>query len=457
MSLVTDSSVNSSSSDDFASFLDAALSDSEESSPEGEAEEEDDGDDDDIENKRVKRCKVEDSVTAEESSESTLQISVKEKIVCAEESTEKDACTHPGSFGNMCIRCGQRLEEETGVTFGYIHKGLRLNNDEIVRLRSTDMKNLIRHRKLCLVLDLDHTLLNSTRLVDMSIEEQYLKSQAASLQDVSEGSLFMLESMYMMTKLRPFVQKFLKEVHNFFELYIYTMGDRPYALAMAKLLDPKKEYFGDRIISRDDGTLKHQKGLDVVLGQDNAVLILDDTENAWTKHKDNLILIERYHFFKSSAQQFGFNCKSLSELRSDESETEGALVTVLKVLKLVHSRFFDEPGSDPIDRDVRQVLKAIRKEVLKGCRIVFTHVFPTNFQADNHPLWKMAEQLGATCVTEHDLSVTHVVSMDAGTEKSRWAVKEKKFLVHPSWIEATNYMWQKQPEENYPVHEVKNQ
>ena len=46
----------------------------------------------------------------------------KMSLVCAEESTEKDACTHPGSFGNMCIRCGQRLEEETGVTFGYIHK-----------------------------------------------------------------------------------------------------------------------------------------------------------------------------------------------------------------------------------------------------------------------------------------------------------------------------------------------
>lgn len=57
MSLVTDSSVNSSSSDDFASFLDAALSDSEESSPEGEAEEEeDDVDDDDIENKRFYSC-----------------------------------------------------------------------------------------------------------------------------------------------------------------------------------------------------------------------------------------------------------------------------------------------------------------------------------------------------------------------------------------------------------------
>lgn len=92
----------------------------------------------------------------------------------------------------------------------------------------------------------------------------------------------MLEAMHMMTKLRPFVRNFLKEVYNLFELYVYTMGDRPYALAMAKLLDPRREYFGDRIISRDDGTLKHQKGLDVVLGQESAVLILDDTENVST-------------------------------------------------------------------------------------------------------------------------------------------------------------------------------
>lgn len=89
----------------------------------------------------------------------------------------------------------------------------------------------------------------------------------------------MLEFMHMMTKLRPFVHVFLKEASEMFEMYIYTMGDRPYALQMAKLLDPRGEYFGDRVISRDDGTVKHQKGLDVVLGQESAVLILDDTEN----------------------------------------------------------------------------------------------------------------------------------------------------------------------------------
>jgi RNA polymerase II C-terminal domain phosphatase-like 3/4 len=97
--------------------------------------------------------------------------------------------------------------------------------------------------------------------------------------DVSKGSLFKLEDMHMMTKLRPFVRTFLKESSEMFEMYIYTMGDRPYALEMTKLLDPQGEYFNAKVISRDDGTQKHQKGLDIVLGQESAVLILDDTEH----------------------------------------------------------------------------------------------------------------------------------------------------------------------------------
>ncbi|KAJ4709607.1 RNA polymerase II C-terminal domain phosphatase-like 4 [Melia azedarach] len=458
MSLVTDSPVHSSSSDDFAAFLDAELdSNSLVSSPDEEAEdeesndEEDAEDDKDLESDRKKRRKVEMLESTLEQEESTSQGTVEQKT---EVSVEVDICQHPGSYGGMCYKCGQKVEEESGVTFGYIRKGLRIGNDEIDRLRSTDMKNLLRHRKLYLILDLDHTLLNSTLLVHLNPEEEYLKSQADSLQDVSKGSLFMLEFMHMMTKLRPFVRPFLKEASEMFEMYIYTMGDRPYALEMAKLLDPAREYFNAKVISRDDGTQRHQKGLDVVLGQESAVLILDDTENAWTKHKDNLILMERYHFFASSCRQFGFNCRSLSELKNDESEPDGALASVLKILKRIHSMFFDELGDDLAGRDVRQVLKMVRKEILKGCKLVFSRVFPTRFPADNHHLWKMAEQLGATCLTEVDPSVTHVISTDAGTEKSRWAVKERKFLVNPRWIETANFLWQKQPEENFPVSQT---
>ncbi|KAI4358068.1 hypothetical protein L6164_001972 [Bauhinia variegata] len=443
MSLVTDSPVHSSSSDDFAAYLDSALdaSSSDASSEEEEEEEQTENQDEDFKSMRAKRCKVE---SIEEIQGSTSNGLIEHNI---EASVNVDVCTHPGSFGNMCIRCGERLDVESGVTFGYIHKGLRLNNDEITRLRNTDMKNLLRHKKLYLILDLDHTLLNSTQLIDLAPEEVHLITQADSLEDISKGNLFKLEYMRMMTKLRPFVRAFLKEASEMFEMYIYTMGDRAYALEMSKLLDPQREYFNAKVISRDDGTQKHQKGLDVVLGLESAVLILDDTENAWMKHKDNLILMERYHFFASSCRQFGYNCKSLAELKSDENESDGALGTILKVLKQVHHTFFYELQDDLVDRDVRQVLKTIRSEVLKGCVLVFSRVVRTTLQA----LWKMAEQMGATCLTEVDPSVTHVVATDVGTEKARWAVKEKKHLVHPRWIEATNYFWQKQPEDNFTV------
>ncbi|KAL1333107.1 hypothetical protein AAHE18_11G076600 [Arachis hypogaea] len=432
MSVAADSPIHSSSSDDFVAYLDDALA---ASSPDASSDKEVENQDELESVSRIKRCKFE---SAEETEESTSEGIVKQNL-------EEYVCTHPGSFGDMCIRCGQKLDGESGVTFGYIHKGLRLHDEEISRLRNTDVKNLLIRKKLYLILDLDHTLLNSTHLAHLNSEELHLISQADSLGDVSKGSLFKLDKMHMMTKLRPFVRTFLKEASEMFEMYIYTMGDRPYALEMAKLLDPLGEYFNAKVISRDDGTQKHQKGLDIVLGQESAVVILDDTEHAWVKHRDNLILMERYHFFGSSCRQFGFNCKSLAELKSDEDEAEGALTKILKVLKQVHYKFFDELKEDIAERDVRQVLKSVRREVLSGCVVVFSRIFHGALP----PLRKMAEQLGATCLMELDPSVTHVVATDAGTEKARWAVKEKKFLVHPRWIEAANYFWEKQPEENF--------
>ncbi|XP_004287124.1 PREDICTED: RNA polymerase II C-terminal domain phosphatase-like 4 [Fragaria vesca subsp. vesca] len=456
---LAESPVHSSSSDGFAGFLETELeSGSSESSPDEECKAavgDDDGgsESSDVESEsRVKRRKVENVEILEEANALTSQ-AVSEEI--SEASGVDDLCAHPGSFGDMCFLCGQRLIEQSGVTFGYIHKGLRLNDGEIDRLRNTDIKKSLNNKKLYLVLDLDHTLLNTTLLNHVTAKEEYLMCPPDSLPDVLKDSLFRLDFMRMMTKLRPFIRTFLKEASEIFEMYIYTMGDRAYALEMAKLLDPKKEYFGDRVISRDDGTQRHQKGLDIVLGQESAVLILDDTENAWIKHKDNLILMERYHFFRSSCAQFGFTCESLSELKSDESEPEGALANVLDLLKRIHKMFFYDLGGNLVDRDVRQVLKIVRKEVLNGCKVVFSRIIPSKVLASSHHLWKMAEQLGAICSTEVDSTVTHVVALDAGTEKSRWAVKHNKFLVHPRWLEAANYMWQKQAEEKFPVTETK--
>nr|XP_043626483.1 RNA polymerase II C-terminal domain phosphatase-like 4 [Erigeron canadensis] len=446
--MVDNSPVNSSSSDDFAAFLDTELDSTSDASPEPEE------DVNEIHNSdinRTKRQKIEvlESVSATEVTDSTSE---QETTKAIEVSVKEDQCTHPGVIGGMCMKCGEKIDTQSGVAFSYIHKDLRLADDEIARLRDRDLKSLFARKKLCLVLDLDHTLLNSTHLADLKQEEGHLLNSSDPIQDALRGSLFKLDYMNLMTKLRPFVHTFLKEASKLFEMYIYTMGERTYALKMADLLDPQMVYFSSRVIAQGDCTQRHQKGLDVVLGNENVVLILDDTEGVWGKHKDNLILMERYHYFASSCAQFGYTCQSLSELKSDESEADGALTTILELLKKIHNKFFDlEVGEDFAGRDVRKVLETVRSEVLKGCRILFSHVFPTKFQAKNHHLWKMAERLGATCVTEVDPSVTHVISTDVRTDKSRWAVQEKKYLVDPRWLEAANYRWHRQPEEQFPA------
>uniref|UniRef100_A0A0D9WG44 protein-serine/threonine phosphatase n=1 Tax=Leersia perrieri TaxID=77586 RepID=A0A0D9WG44_9ORYZ len=341
---------------------------------------------------------------------------------CSSKDVQIEVCPpHPGFFSGMCFRCGKRQDEEDvpGVAFGYIHKGLRLGASEIDRLRGADLKNLLRERKLVLILDLDHTLINSTKLFDLSTAEIELGIQSAASKDVPDRNLFTLDTMQMLTKLRPFVRNFLIEASNMFEMYIYTMGDKAYAIEIAKLLDPDNVYFGSKV---------------------------------WQKHKENLILMERYHYFASSCRQFGFGARSLSESMQDERETDGALATILDVLRRIHRIFFDSAVQNPLSsRDVRQVIKRVRREVLEGCKLVFTRVFPLHHRPQDQMLWKMAEQLGAVCCTDVDYTVTHVIALDLGTEKARWAVRNNKFLVHPRWIEAANFRWHRQQEEDFPV------
>lgn len=87
-----------------------------------------------------------------------------------------------------------------------------------------------------------------------------------------------------------------------------------------------------------------------------------------------------------------------------------------------------------------KVLKIIWKEILKDCKLIFSHLFPMNSSASNQPWWRMVEQSGAECLPDLDSSVTHVVAGDGGTEKAIWAARENKFLVSSSWIEAANYL-----------------
>ncbi|VAH18809.1 unnamed protein product [Triticum turgidum subsp. durum] len=225
-----------------------------------------------------KRCRVEE----QHQDQGTATRPEEDAIGSVKDAQIKTCPPHTGFIGGLCFTCGKNQDEEdfTGVPFGYISEGLRLSTLEMDRLSGSEVKNLLRERKLVLILDLDHTLINSTSLHDISAAEMDLGIQYAASKNDPNISLFTLQGMHMLTKLRPFVRKFLEEASNMFRMYIYTMGDKAYAIEIAKLLDPGNVYFDSKVISNSDCTQQHQKGLDVVLGADSLAVILDDTKKS---------------------------------------------------------------------------------------------------------------------------------------------------------------------------------
>ncbi|XP_075663331.1 RNA polymerase II C-terminal domain phosphatase-like 4 [Castanea sativa] len=330
--------------------------------------------------------------------------------------------------------------------------------DQVALMRDWKTNDLLRKKKLILVLDLDQTLIEARAIKKLTSEENYLlESEADGDQDCTsssggKGSLFKFEvEPPLLVKLRPFVKKFLKEANDMFEMYIYTRACRVYALKVARLLDPDGDYFLSRIITRDERPGCDKKCLDEVLGHENVVLIVDDNRNMWPKHQANLINIQKYEYFASSFWRARDDrYKSLAEKKIDESETNGPLARILDVLRRIHELFFHPKLEvDLAHRDARFALKLIRLQVLGGCVLFFSELI-SGPPEESH-IWGMAEELGAMCTVELGPAVTHVVTVNIETEEAQWAEQKKKFLVHPTWIQAAYHSFQREPEGNFPV------
>ncbi|KAG2557863.1 hypothetical protein PVAP13_8NG225000 [Panicum virgatum] len=203
--------------------------------------------------------------------------------------------------------------------------------------RITEQQKMFSARKLCLVLDLDHTLLNSAKFIEVdSIHEEILRQKEEQDRSLPERHLYRLHHMNMWTKLRPGIWNFLEKASKLFELHLYTMGNKLYATEMAKVLDPTGTLFAGRVISRgDDGDpfdsddrVPKSKDLDGVLGMESAVVIIDDSVRVWPHNRHNLIVVERYTYFPCSRRQFGLPGPSLLEIDRDERPEDELLCSL---------------------------------------------------------------------------------------------------------------------------------
>ncbi|KAG2327842.1 hypothetical protein Bca52824_010570 [Brassica carinata] len=288
--------------------------------------------------------------------------------------------------------------------------------------RLEEQKKMFGSQKLSLVLDLDHTLLNSAKFHEVeTAHEAMLRKKEEQDRDKPYRHLFRFPHMGMWTKLRPGIWNFLEKASKLYELHLYTMGNKLYATEMAKLLDPEGVLFNDPLDG--DERVPKSKDLEGVMGMESSVVIIDDSVRVWPHNKMNLIVVERYTYFPCSRRQFGLLGPSLLEVDFDERPEEGTLASTLA-----------------------------QRKILAGCRIVFSRIFPVGeANPQLHPLWQTAEQFGAVCTTQADEHITHVVTNSLGTDKVNWALSRGKFVVHPGWVEASAFLYQRANESNFAI------
>jgi len=329
--------------------------------------------------------------------------------------------------------------------------------------------NLLKHRKLPLVLDLDHTLLNSV-FVPQLRQSLYALQNAMRLLDADvvraeksgnalQRSVFHLPHLELLTKLRPGVRKFLESASQLFELHVNTMGSQAYAVHMVNLLDPNREWIKGTIKGlgeMEDGVLTAptEKSLDGPLKElQDACLIFDDTASVWASHRKNLITCERYLFFPQARRQFNLPGMSLLDVGQDESEEEGMLATAMKLMKSIHEHYFKcymESGSKTPPK-IQDILQEHRERVLAGVRLVFSRVFPLDCDPKQHPLWILAEDFGAECSKTLDENTTHVVGVTLSTDKVKQARKRGCHCVTPQWLECSMLLWRRAQESAFAI------
>ena len=228
----------------------------------------------------------------------------------------KRPCNHDIVYGGLCTMCGKEVDEydqvDANLTISHTDTNLRVSRKEAIDLDKQITTRLKNEKKLVLVVDLDQTVIHCG--VDPTIGEWKADPSNPNYETLKDVKCFSLEEepilplIYMgpkppvrtcwyYVKIRPGLKEFFEKIAPLYEMHIYTMATRAYALEIAKIIDPYKSLFGDRILSRDENGSLTQKSLTRLFPTDQSmVVVIDDRGDVWN-WCPNLIKVVPYNFF----------------------------------------------------------------------------------------------------------------------------------------------------------------
>ena len=177
---------------------------------------------------------------------------------------------------------------------------LRVSEEEATKFEEEAKRRLIASKRLSLVVDLDQTIIHAT--VDKTVKDWMEDTEHPNHEAVKDVRTFRLvdngsEGCVYYIKLRPGLKNFLESMSQLYELHVYTAATRPYAQNVAKLIDPDRKLFGDRILSRDESGNIEFKFLQRLFPVDTKmVVIIDDRADVWSWNS-NLLKVTPYAFY----------------------------------------------------------------------------------------------------------------------------------------------------------------
>ncbi|PKS12330.1 hypothetical protein jhhlp_001630 [Lomentospora prolificans] len=229
----------------------------------------------------------------------------------------EESCSHEVQFQGLCAICGKDMTEidwssetpETSratINMTHDNTGLTVSSNLAARVEHATQRRLLEQRKLSLVVDLDQTIIHAC--IEPTIGEWQSDPTNPNYEAVKDVRSFQLNDdgprglasgCWYYIKMRPGLAEFLKSMADMYEMHVYTMGTRAYALNIAKIIDPDMKYFGNRVISRDENGNIVSKNLHRLFPvSTDMVAIIDDRSDVWPRNRPNLIKVTPYDFFK---------------------------------------------------------------------------------------------------------------------------------------------------------------
>jgi hypothetical protein len=166
----------------------------------------------------------------------------------------KISCSHPRLSDRICTTCGKTIDAGDYKATVHATPGLRTLASVAQQTADDHVQQLISQRKLICVFDLDQTLIFCQEAANLP----YLQPLAGRCPQVHSLSVPGNPNS-MVLVVRPGLSAALAAAAELFECHLYTLGSRPYAEAVLKIIDPDRRVFGNRVLTITESLSKEHK------------------------------------------------------------------------------------------------------------------------------------------------------------------------------------------------------